>query len=60
MPQQNSVTILDADQATQAAQWCKRNRIDYNIEYWGWPSNTRYKFYFSDEKNLMLFALKWK
>ena len=60
MQQHNSVTIGDVDQATRAAKWCKRNRINYNMEYSGWPSKTIYKFCFTDEKHLMLFALKWK
>lgn len=53
------VTIQDSSKATQAAQWCKRNRIKYDIDFLGWPGNTRYRFKFNNEKDLVLFSLKW-
>lgn len=55
-----NIELKDVDQATQAAEWCKRNRINYDLEYWGWPGNTRYRFIFGTEEDLVMFALKWK
>lgn len=54
-----STYISDPDQATLAATWCKRNRIDYDLEYWGWPRHTKYKFIFTNQQDLVLFSLKW-
>lgn len=54
------IELTSTDQATLAAKWCKRNRIPYDLEYWGWPSKTRYRFVFNQEEHMMLFALKWK
>jgi len=54
-----STHITDAARATQAAQWCKRNRINYDLEYWGWPGATKYCFIFENDNDLMLFSLKW-
>ena len=54
-----NITIHNADQATAAASWCKRNKIDYKLEFWGWPGATRYKFFFSNDEDMMLFSLKW-
>lgn len=54
-----SLMLDDSERATRAAQWCKRNRINYNLEYWGWPGNTKYKFIFKDDQDLMMFSLKW-
>lgn len=53
------VTIQDSSQATLAAQWCKRNGIKYDIDFLGWPGNTRYRFKFNNEKDLVIFSLKW-
>jgi len=53
------ITINDATQALEAASWCKSNNIKYKLEYWGWPSNTRYKFIFDRNRDLVLFSLKW-
>lgn len=53
------IELNDPEQATKAAQWCKRNKIKYNLEYWGWPGNTRYRFIFNNDKDLALFTLKW-
>lgn len=60
MDTDNYCYINDPEVATQAAKWCKRNRIKYDIEYWGWPGKTNYKFIFNNNKQMMLFALKWK
>lgn len=54
-----STVITDADRATRAAKWCQRNRIEYDLEYWGWPSATRYRFKFMNDNDLVLFSLKW-
>jgi len=54
-----SIVINDADQATRAAQWCKRNRITYNLEWQGWLSSTKYRFVFENDNDLVLFSLKW-
>jgi hypothetical protein len=54
-----STCIDNADQATRAAQWCKRNRITYNLEFWGWPGSTKYRFVFENDNDLVLFSLKW-
>jgi hypothetical protein len=53
------IELTDSERATQAAQWCRRQRIPYELEYWGWPGNTRYRFIFSNSKHLTLFSLKW-
>ena len=54
-----NITIHNADQATAAASWCKRNKIDYKLEFWGWPGKTRYRFIFPEQKHLALFTLRW-
>jgi hypothetical protein len=54
-----STLIIDPDQATRAASWCKRRKIDYKLEFWGWPQNTKYKFIFNNDKDLVMFSLKW-
>lgn len=54
-----STYITDADRATRAAQWCKRHRITYNLEFLGWPSSTKYRFVFENDNDLVLFSLKW-
>lgn len=51
--------LLVTDQATQAAEWCNNNRIDYDLQYWGWPGATKYRFIFNDESALAHFILKW-
>jgi hypothetical protein len=53
------VFINDSDQATRAATWCKKNKITYDIEYWGWPGHTKYCFKFDNNQDLVLFSLKW-
>ena len=57
----NSISLVldNSERATQAATWCKRNQIDYDLEYWGWPSHTKYKFIFASHQDLVLFSLKW-
>lgn len=56
----NIFTILnDSETATRAATWCKRKKISYELEYWGWPGNTKYKFIFNNDKDLVMFSLKW-
>jgi hypothetical protein len=56
----NFSTILsDPSSATSAATWCKRRKIDYKLEFWGWPQNTKYKFIFNNDKDLVMFSLKW-
>jgi hypothetical protein len=54
-----NIEILDVDRATRAAQWCKRHRIDYKLEFRGWPGHTRYRFVFTDSQDLVNFTLKW-
>ena len=54
------IELQNPNSATCAAQWCKRNRINYNLEYWGWPGKTKYRFVFDNDTDLMMFALKWK
>lgn len=54
-----STVIIDPDRATRAAKWCKRNRIKYDLEYWGWPSHTKYTFKFTNDNDMLLFSLKW-
>lgn len=54
-----SIVINDAVRATQAAKWCKRNRINYDLEYWGWPGSKKYCFKFKTDNDLMIFSLKW-
>jgi len=54
-----STTITDADSATKAAEWCQKHHIIYDIEYWGWPGSNKYKFIFTNNRDLMLFSLKW-
>lgn len=51
--------ICDADRATNAAYWCERNKINYDLEFWGWPCATKYRFIFDNDKDLVLFSLKW-
>jgi len=53
------VTVNKSETATAAAEWCKHNRIDYKIEYWGWPGSTIYKFCFNRDEDMMMFSLKW-
>ena len=57
----NSLTtfINNTEVALEASSWCKYNDIDYNIEYWGWPGNTKYKFIFKNDQDLIMFTLKW-
>jgi hypothetical protein len=54
-----NITINNAMQALEAASWCKSNKIDYKLEYWGWPGSTKYKFIFDCDQDLILFSLKW-
>jgi hypothetical protein len=54
-----STVLTDSEIATRAAQWCKRNRITYNLEFWGWPGSTKYRFVFENDNDLVLFSLKW-
>lgn len=54
-----NVNIINPDVATRAAKWCKRNRINYHLEYWGWPGSKTYKFIFERDQDLVLFSLKW-
>lgn len=54
-----STEICDADRATNAASWCKRNKINYDLEFWGWPGATKYRFIFDNDQDLVLFSLKW-
>lgn len=53
------VIIQDSEQATLAAQWCKRNRINYKIDFLGWPGHTKYRFKFDNDRDLVMFTLKW-
>jgi hypothetical protein len=53
------IELTDTDRATRAAQWCKRLGIPYNLEFWGWPGKTRYRFIFPEQKHLALFTLRW-
>ena len=55
-----SVELLETERATLAAQWCQWHKINYDLEYLGWPSNTRYRFIFDTEEDLVMFTLKWK
>lgn len=55
----SNLEIHDPDRATRAAQWCKRMKIDYKLEFWGWPGATRYRFLFNSEQDLIMFSLKW-
>ena len=54
-----STDLTDPDRATRAASWCKRNRIQYNLEFRGWPGATKYRFIFDNDQDLVLFSLKW-
>ena len=54
-----AITLDNSDRATRAATWCKRRRIDYDMEYWGWPSKTQYRFIFKQENDMLIFSLKW-
>lgn len=54
-----STILKDSEIATRAATWCKRRKIDYKLEYWGWPQNTKYKFIFNSDEDLVMFSLKW-
>lgn len=54
-----TITLDDPNQATRAAQWCKRRRIDYSMEFWGWPGHTKYRFIFKQEDDMLIFSLKW-
>jgi len=54
-----NVELKEPELATRAATWCKRNKIDYKLEFWGWPVATRYKFFFNNDEDMMLFSLKW-
>lgn len=54
-----STFITSPDQATRAASWCKRHKIAYDLEYWGWPGQTKYKFIFEKDADLVMFSLKW-
>lgn len=53
------VTVSESETATQAAEWCQHNRIDYDIEYWGWPGTTTYKFCLKRDADMIMFSLKW-
>lgn len=53
------IIINDSETATSAAIWCKKNKIDYNLEFWGWPGATKYRFVFNSERDLMMFSLRW-
>ena len=54
-----TTTLTDPIKATDAAEWCKYNKINYQLEYWGWPGSTKYRFVFDNENDLVLFSLKW-
>lgn len=54
-----NVNLSDPAVATKAAKWCKRNRIKYRLEYWGWPGVKKYKFLFDSESDMIMFSLKW-
>jgi len=54
-----AVTINNADRARQAAEWCRRHKIPYNLEFWGWPGSKIYKFVFDQQDDLVNFSLKW-
>ena len=53
------ISISDVGRAVDAAEWCKRNKINYNLECHGWPGPTIYKFEFQKEFDMMIFSLKW-
>lgn len=55
----NVVQIDDYIQATAAAEWCQQSKIDYRLEFCGWQSHCKYKFFFDSQTDLVIFSLKW-
>lgn len=54
-----SVIIDDSHHPVEAAEWCAANNIYYDLEFWGWPASTKYKFLFNNEQDFIVFSLKW-
>lgn len=54
-----TINLHNPNLATAAAEWCKCNKIDYQLEFWGWPGSKVYKFVFNNHQDMVLFSLKW-